>query len=286
MELLDASQHLTCKNYEGSRLPVAEALRIPKGEIIDKEILEAEIVFIMDGKIHVSYDKVKDREMGSEQILLIPGKKGRMTLRVDEDLFVMVCRLRNTVQLCEEYSMEKLGSEYDETENQPASLKFNEKIRRYLDGFVSCVEDGLRCSYYLDIKIKELFYLLSGYYPKKELAAFFRPLMNTDSGFSNFVWKNYRDIKTVAEFARLSKYSLSAFKGKFKNTFGISVLQWMNEQKARNVHHDLTCSQKSLKEISDEYHFSSVSHLNTFCKEKFNSTPGQIRIEKSQMCKK
>jgi AraC-like DNA-binding protein len=57
----------------------------------------------------------------------------------------------------------------------------------------------------------------------------------------------------------------------------------MQEQKAKKIFHEITCSRKTFTEISFENKFSSSAHFNDFCKQYFNNTPGGIRRENKNM---
>lgn len=281
MGLLYLSEHLVCKNYENGTKPMVELFKLTKRDKVEREIEETEIVFVREGQVDLSYENIKNKKVEKGQMILFPSGV-RMIAEADEDFQALICRIRGCLQLCDRYTLENLFTETDYLQIEHAPLSVNNKVGEYFDYFLDCIKDGLYCRHYLDIKIKELFFLLRAYYPKEELAGFFRPLMSADVVFSDFVWKNYRKARSVAELALLSRYGLSTFKVRFKRIFGVPALKWLNERKACNVYHELNCSQKSLKQISAEYHFASVSHMTTFCREKLLLTPGQIRNQRVQ----
>lgn len=282
MSILYSFEHARCLNYDNSSRPVAEALNLRKGVNIDINIAHTTIVFITEGRIDLYYEDICGMEMKSGQIMLFPvGIKLRIAPQKDALIFVL--RIKNEIQICDKYTLENLFSQTDRDSIKHTPLSINKKIEQYLDHFTGCINDGLRCCRYFDIKIAELFFLLRGYYTKDELAGFFRPLLSADAVFTDFVWRNYRNARNVSELAEMSNYGLSTFKAKFRKIFGVPALQWLNEQKSKNIYHELNCSNKSLKQISSDHHFSSVSHLNTFCKEKLGSTPGKIRRTKVEL---
>jgi AraC-like DNA-binding protein len=83
----------------------------------------------------------------------------------------------------------------------------------------------------------------------------------------------------VKEFAALANSSLTAFNEKFKKLTGMPPSKWLTGQKAQNVYHDIRSGRKSLKEISYEYQFSSVSHLGSFCKKNFGTSPKKLKFD-------
>lgn len=276
MSSLYTPEHLSCLNYDNGAKPAAEMITLPKGQTIDVTVNQVVIAFVMKGYIHLRYEDVHGRELIQGQIMLFPaGINVNITSRNDAEIFVM--RIRKRIRLCDKLPLEKLFVQTQQARKEHNHLLINEKVQQYLEHFTACIGDGLRCSQYFDLKTSELFFLLRGYYTKEELAAFFHPLLSTDALFTDFVWQNYRKVRSVKELADMSKYGLSTFKAKFRKVFGIPAMQWMNEQKMRNIYHELNCTTKSLKQITADNHFSSVSHLVLFCRKKLGATPGQIR---------
>ena len=79
----------------------------------------------------------------------------------------------------------------------------------------------------------------------------------------------------------MTHYSLSGFQKRFKKVFGVSAYHWMKDVRSKSIYHQINSTEKSFKEISDEYGFSSPSHFNDFCKVHFGTTPGRIRRKKA-----
>jgi AraC-like DNA-binding protein len=127
------------------------------------------------------------------------------------------------------------------------------------------------------MKGQELFFYRRADSPDDELARFNLPLLGSNAQFMNFVWQRYREVRSVKQFARMANSSESAFKIKFKKITGKPPSKWLEEQKIRNVYHEISCGQKTLKEIGQEYHFASVSHLGTFCRKHFGKSPGNLK---------
>jgi AraC-like DNA-binding protein len=171
--------------------------------------------------------------------------------------------------------LSKPGDEKSEDSSHP--LKTNKVISNYLELLLESLNDGLSCDYFHKIKQKELFYYLRAYYPKKELSAFFSPMLNGDIHFSQLVFKNYDSVKNLGELAKIANYSLSGFKKRFTKVFGMSPQRWIENEKAKKIRYEINCTHKSFKEISVEFNFSSPSHFDSFCKRVFGMSPGKLR---------
>ncbi|MDH6314129.1 AraC-like DNA-binding protein [Parabacteroides sp. PFB2-10] len=277
MELLYPKEHFSCYNYEKGQNARLEILKREAGTKIIRDLVDTEIVFVIDGHFTLSYSKFIDMDITKGKILFFP-PGSHVEANVLEDTHIIICRVRGVVQLCECLNLEQLHREYGSKKgNGFHMLDINERIYSYIEHFVDCVNDGLKCSYYFGTKMKELFFLLRAYYTKEELAAFFAPILGKDSQFMNLMYQNYRNVKSVQELANLSMYSPSGFKKQFGRVFGTSASEWLSDQKAALIFQDLNNSPLSIKELADKYGFSSVSAFSNFCLAKFGKPPGKIR---------
>lgn len=76
-----------------------------------------------------------------------------------------------------------------------------------------------------------LFIELRGFYQKEDLARFFAPILGTDNDFKENVLRIYPQVETAQELIDRLNMSPSAFKRKFRETFGISARQWLIRKK-------------------------------------------------------
>lgn len=289
MGIVDIHEHATCVNYDdvgtnANARPNIELLKIPKDGVRENTISESKIMLVMKGEFTISYDNHVDKKVSEGKMLLLPSSC-KYIARSDEDASVFIFRLRDKVELCDRVSLEQLFNRFKEKCREHADefnlLEIKKEIDCYLQALTLYITDGLKCRYFLELKIKEFFYLLRVYYPKEELAQFFYPLLSSDTNFSEFVYNNYNKVKTVQDLASLSNYSHSGFIKHFKKTFGVPAYQWMKRQKANRILHEINCSDKTIKQICDDYDFSSLSQFNDFCKSNFGYPPSQIRKNKN-----
>lgn len=277
MKIYYPQEHFACYNYDKGQNASLEIIKKKKGDVIERDLITTELLFVIEGRFSLSYAKFLDLEITKGKILFFPpGSHAKATML--EDAHIIICRVRGLVQLCDCLSLEKLYDECKDTAEEVFyMLDINERIYGYIAHFVDCVEDGLRCSYYFATKMKELFFLLRAYYTKEQLAAFFSPLVSKDARFMNLMYENYRNVKRVQELADLSMYSSSGFKKQFNRVFGTSASEWLSSQKAILIFQDLHHSHLSIKELTDKYDFASVSSFSTFCVNKFGISPGKMR---------
>lgn len=280
MKILYPQEHFSCHNYEKGQNASLEILKRKAGDIIERDLVDTEIVFVIEGRFTLSYAKYINLDITKGKIMFFP-PGSHVKANLIDDTHIIVCRVRGIVELCRCLPLEKLYNEYSKPDKDNFyMLDINNRISTYIEHFVQCVDDGIRCSYYFETKMKELFFMLRAYYTKEELAGFFSPLISKDSQFMNLMYKNYRKVKSVQELADISMYSSSGFKKQFNKVFGTSASEWLSDQKAALVFQDLHNSSLNIKEIADKYDFSSVSSFSSFCLNKFGLPPGKMKKER------
>ncbi|MDH6307713.1 AraC-like DNA-binding protein [Dysgonomonas sp. PFB1-18] len=281
MELLYPQEHLSCYNYEKGKRPTIEKFVFRKDQEWEIFPIDNKAIFMLKGSLRFSFGDIIDEVIPSGKMMMLPAGS-RCCGKAEEDCDFIIIRLHNTKQLCDCFSLDVLlREEKDDFKPGLYYLDINEKVEQYLSFLDSCMTDGLKCTYYFELKAKEYYFLLRAYYTKRDLLGFFYPLLSNDISFSDLVLKNHYKARTVQELAELTHYSLSGFQKRFKKVFGMSAYHWMRDERSKSIYHQINSTEKSFKEISDEYGFSSPSHFNDFCKTNFGSTPGRIRRKKA-----
>ena len=263
-------------NYEFSDAPIAE-LKMSE-EYFEQILKHTLIICVLHGTVNVSYGNVDNYRLTEGQLMLFPpGIK--LTGGTCEQGKVLLLRLNDNVSMCDHYTLDTLYNGANMRKLKHTHIESVDMVRQCIHNLADNIANGLRCVRFLEAKILELLCYMRSYYGQEEMQRFNLPLLSANAQFMDFVWKTYREVRNVKEFAVKANCSAGAFNDKFKKITGITPAQWLNEQKARNVYHELCSGRKSLKEISHEYQFSSVSHLGTFCRNKFGKSPRHIRVD-------
>lgn len=275
-KLLYTDEHLSCYNYEkGDKLAI-EGLKFEAANSWENIVDDSKIIFVVEGSLRISYGDIIDKEVHQGQMFIL--RQGyHYKAYAEKDIFIMIFRMNAQINLCDRFSLQQLYAEGINTQDDFNALTINEQLGNFLKWTFINISNGLKCTHFLDIKRQELFFLLRAYYSKEDLALFFRPLLNNDQIFSNFIYENHYKVKNIQQLVSLSNYSVSAFNKRFKKSFGISPYRWMKEERAKRIFHEINNYSKNFKVISEEYGFSSLSQFNDFCKVHFGLTPGEIR---------
>lgn len=275
-KLLYKEEHLACYNHQKEDKAPIEGLKINAANLWENIAEESKIIFVIEGRINISYGEVTDRIVESKQMFIL--RQGyQYKAYVEEDTFIMIFRISSQINFCDRFSIQQLYKKESKTEEEFNLLEVNDRLRGFLHWTYVNISDGIKCTHFFDIKKQELFFLLRAYYSKEDLALLFSSLLNNDQIFSNFIYDNHYKVKNIQQLVALSNYSVSAFNKRFKKSFGISPYKWMKDQRAKRIFHEINNYTKNFKVISEEYGFSSLSQFNDFCKVHFGLTPGEIR---------
>ena len=287
MELMYKPEHINCLNYDGGENPIIEMIDLPAGRDWELFSPQGKVLFVMDGELEFWLEMHHgDRVIKPNNMLYLP-PNSHFNAKALSDTKMVLVRLLKRIQFCDYYQVENLTVDVELNEeeessslvetNMSLSLQIKPPLRLLLEQLFECISAGFKCTHYLDIKVKEIFFLFRAFYTKKELGSVFFKALNQDSSFSEYVHSNYGKYDTVADFARSMNYTPAGFEKHFFKTFGVSAYQWMIEQKTKNIFHEITTGNKKLKQISEDFRFSSPSAFNDFCKKYLNATPGEIR---------
>lgn len=269
--------HKECKFYNRCNNSIVEVIRLQTGDRRERDMHESEIAIIHSGRLSMSYRECHNKSVNTANLMLIP-PGATLYMVAEEETTLMIFRLKMAItRLCETVSIEHLGHMGIEIPNECGIIHANSHIQSFCAAIIECVNSGFRCAKYLESKLSELLMLLKAFYSWEDLVRLFAPLLSDDYTFKSFVMRNFKTAKTLEELARMANYSLSGFTKQFKKVIGHSPAAWIKEEKAKLIIHDLQCTNKSLTDISEDYGFSSVSHLSKFCSHYLGAPPGALR---------
>ncbi|MDR2652990.1 MAG: helix-turn-helix transcriptional regulator [Prevotellaceae bacterium] len=282
-QLQNAHEHLSCYLYDNNKDPIIQYFKLEKNELFITKGTTNQIIFLLHGNVTFSYGRHLNVEFKESHFLLFP-HGFKCAMKIKEDSTLLVVNLLK-INFCNHFSLEmlyKLNKDI-KMDSTPYSLKINSVINDFLKNLIDTMSDGLKCAYLHELKQKELLYYMRAYYPKKDLFSFFVPILSDDIVFSEMIYKNLDRVKTITELANIVNYSVSGFKKRFVKVFGESPYHWILKEKAKKIYYEINCSQKSFKEISIEFDFSSSAHFDKFCKKEFGMSPGVIRNNNNKL---
>lgn len=280
MSLLYKNEHLSCSHYATSETICFRVYTVKKGNIFDQRMLaDTNLMFLLSGGITLSCNDFKNGQLKAGNFYLLP--KNSITYGVaDEDSRIVTCVFSRNIKMCSLFSLQQLKNFLPVSYvYQFTSLHITPLLNRFFSLLVDCLDMGLGCIHFHQLKRDELFLYLRAFYTKQELACFFYPILGGDMDFKDFVLTNYRAVRDVKEFAEKANMSLSTFNRRFKEAFQTSAHQWILSRKSEAIRLDIQMSNLTFAEIADKYNFSSPNYLVTFCRQHYGMSPYELRLQ-------
>ena len=249
------------------------------GEKCQERLTEWEVLILAEGRATLSDGHGREQDMhAGTMAFLSPGGGLRLSFPADSvTIHIDASGLEGTGG--------RLFAEGDDdgamsTEETFPTMGMKPEMRPYVDSVLAYHGDGIDNPSLHGLKARELFILLGEYHTERELATFFRHGPGPNPGFSSFVLGNYRQVRTVKEFAQRANVSLSGFEKEFRRAFGTSPYRWMKQKRMERLLSQISRGDKPLKVVCEDCGFSSTSQMNDFCKKEWGVTPGKLRSGK------
>lgn len=277
MSIFYLEEHAKCSQYLTDVRLGFKYIEVDAGTVFEThEKKEKHLFFILEGSVKVRYNEFSDKTFSAGEMIFIPKSADCWGEALTNSSFI-VHIYDAPVRLCDKVSLNSIAAHAECIQYEFKSLPIRTPLDLYLKLLKIYMIAGVNCRHLHEIKQKELFLLLRAYYRKEELAQFFYPMLGKSLDFRSKVMTYYMESKTAKELARYCGYSEVHFNELFVAEFTETPYKWMQKQKAKHIIGRLSQSEVSLKEIIDEFDFSSQSHFNKYCKSQFGETAAQIR---------
>lgn len=276
-----------CTDCRKTEKPVIEVVKMVKGISEIADLIYHKVIFIIEGSLRVSSkDKPEHLAAAGKMLFLLAGS--RCSYKALEDSTVILFRVQTPIKLCNKLSLEELymqvnkngKEEYKPSYSRFGELNMNSHLWQFLNVISESLNEGLKCHYWLEIKIQEFFLLLNIYYKKKQIYDFLYLILSNDIVFSEQIRRHWSKFQTARELADFLNLTNKRFTARFTAVFGQTPYQWMLQERARVVHVEIISTSKQFKQIAMENGFVSESSFTRFCRKEFNKTPTQVRQDK------
>lgn len=92
----------------------------------------------------------------------------------------------------------------------------------------------------------------------------------------DYLLKNIQHPPTLTELSRIAGINEYKLKKGFKETFNLSVFEYLSDVRLENAKNDLLEKKKSITEIAFELGYSSLQHFSSAFKKKFGVPPSKV----------
>lgn len=246
---------------------------------------EVEIIVIKKGCGIVCVDLASYSVKSGDVIFVFPGQlhsisqKDNETMEYENILFKSCLLKSSGYDLCSDKFIQPLLS---------CSLNINPVINEQLDYYFSvssliCEIDHL-CdmrpyAYQLAVKsyLFQIFYILVSNCGKNEIKPISKKSLEKVKMILSYIADNFQEDITIEDVAGHCFYSKSYFMKFFKETMGVSFIQYLNDYRLEVAAKLLVGTSDNILDIAINTGFDNLSYFNRSFKKKYGVTPGKYR---------
>lgn len=278
MDLLYVEEHQACKNYVSDFHIGFNYKELEKDSTLHIEDKYYNyLLFLLEGEIVVSYNEFTNQPCSGGEMIFI-SQDMDFTGKTFTQVRYILLSFDNQFTLCDQIALESL-TPYSSQEESFHRLPIREPMKEVLKSVHFYLTHKIQCKHLHEAKQKEVFLVLKAFYTKQELAVFLSPIINKNMDFKAFILRNYQNVKTVEELAKLCNSSVRSLTRKFRTYFGDSPYSWMLKQRSRHIRNRLTDVNIPIGQIIKEFGFSSPAHFTSYCKKYYGMGPSKLRKE-------
>lgn len=277
MSIFYLDEHTACSQYLTDIRLGFKYIEVDAGyifKVYDKK--EKHLFFLMEGSAKVRYNEFTDRLFSAGEMIFLPKSADCRGEALTKCSFI-VHIYDAPVRLCDKVSLNSIIEHKENVQYDFMSLPIRSTLNSYLQLLKLYLTEGINCRHLHEIKQKELFLIFRTHYSKEELAQFFYPMLGKSLDFRSKVMAYYMESKTAKDLAGYCGYSDVHFNELFVAEFSETPYKWMQKQKAKHIIGRLSNTQATIKEVIEEFEFSSRCHFDKYCKRQFGETASQIR---------
>ena len=275
-DLLYIEEHLSCRNYMSNVTNGFTFIEINEKDIIEEEYATKNyLLFFLKGEFIIKCNQYNNRTFSQGEMILLP-KSSIVKIAANSNSELLTMAFDIPESSCDKLIFQSLTTLCEDIVYDLNPIAIRYPLTPFLETLIYCLKNGMNCIHLHDIMQREFFFLLRGFYEKKEIAMLFHPIIGKELDFKDFVIQNYPDINNIDDLIALSNMGRTSFFVKFKEEFGITAKQWMLKQTKERILGKITEPGVCIKQLMDVCKFESQAQLYRYFKQQFDCTPKQL----------
>ncbi|MFR9531636.1 MAG: AraC family transcriptional regulator [Rikenellaceae bacterium] len=234
------------------------------------------IFFQLDGELHINWDRHKDVVIRPGDIYFLPRGANVSACTIGGGISYVVARLEHNIDSTIFNEQLKIKSNITPSAYIFAPLPIRPPMMRFVESMKNYIIEGADCAQLHSIKLIELYIIFRRYYTTDECANLFHPIIGHNSKFETFILDNYHMSVSIEDLVQKAKMSRSTFDRKFKDTFKITPLKWIDEQTRQRIFSKASEPNVTIKDIMYEVDIYSHSQFTNLCKRLCGMSPSQL----------
>ena len=268
-------EHYFAKSPTGFRVITEE-----KGAVLQTDPSRSAVIFMLQGKIRVTSKQFPEFNVRKNQMFLMPAGVDNAIHITESGMALVLYFVDSKYRFCRSILSDEMIKNAPNREDWVFALNMSKPVQVLAKQTAQYVLDGLLCCDIQLIKQREFTAIMQAYYPTEVLASFLRPLFKVNLSFQETIMDLLPSYPSVDEMADRVCMSRPTFIRHFKKCFGKTPKALVNEVKGEALFKALRNTNDTLEEIANQFKFSSVQRMSTFCKETLEGTPNEIRSGK------
>lgn len=152
----------------------------------------------------------------------------------------------------------------------------HESLEQFSNTLKFCLERGIQCNHFHELKHKEFFMYLRYFYRKEEIANFLYPIIGVKPDFKQFILDNWKIGMSVEEIIEQLPMSKSTFIRNFELHFKTTPHAWYQNKLSDKIVQQAIFPDTTVKKLMEIAQITDNSQFNRFCKRNFNCTPKKL----------
>ena len=259
--------------YDGGLYPARfHSVELPRNaDLLGLERKANHIVFLLGGTLHIRTQENEHHYLNSGQCMFLP-RTQYPDIRAIAPSRVVWLDFTNRIVLGGQDALASTVLSGIHSEEGIPILSVTPQIERLLTEV-----QALEMPCYHMLKQYELFFLMKAFYADGELGRFFNAVLRPIHDFRAFVESNYANEDTLEDIARKTNLSKSYFIKRFKESFGISVHQWLVKRKEEQFRKMLLAGKYDSEEMARQLGLKSQKGLYQFCRQRFRCSMTDLK---------
>lgn len=277
MKVYYLNKHLMCEHYQGISPVGFRVIREKKGVVAHTAASRTAMIFLLEGALHVEGKRFPGFTVHANQMFPMPAGVDNSIRFMEDSLALVLYFIDSKFKFCHNIITDEMIKNAPKRADWLFALDMIKPVIVLARQTADYVMDGLLCCDIQLIKQREFTAVMQAYYPKDELVQFLVPLYGVDLTFQDTIIAMSRTYPSIDEMAEKVCMSRPTFIRHFKQCFGETPKAWVSKVKGEALFKALRDTNDTLEEIANQFKFSSVQRLSTFCKETLGGTPSEIR---------
>ncbi len=273
-------EHISCNNYMhnieyGFTYRVLDENSTESIVNLDKNL----VIFLLEGRGVINYisHSLTCNIMKNEIIFL--AKHSSFSYSISEKAKVLLFTFESPISGCDRHVLEEGEIYARKSIYKFEPLKMVYPLNEYAKTLSYCLEKGVNCTHFHEIKHREFFMYLRFFYKKEEISNFLYPIIGQNYDFRQFILREWQVGVSMDEVINRSSMSKSTFIRAFKENFTTTPYAWYQKQVCNILIEKIIYPETTIKDLMEVTCINDPSQFNRFCRRNFKCTPKELFVK-------